>query len=383
MCLGIALLLMAQATAGDLAPVKRANDAVREERRAGIKMVPWRGGTPALTELKHRIREHVETRIAGVPPSQLNPKRVADAISAELRSLSDPALGGDDLFTLPLNPVRGLRLSFLDPEKRFLLLETSVAVLCGEDESLYSYEWTGEWRLRLSSETNGVGEHGYKPRGVASFCLSGPVADGSRLFAVGTYFPWCSSSWRGVTRQVWRFDKEAKAVPLLDRQDIGFLSEGGPETIPIQDGIEFRYLARSIDMGRLTRARVERYVMFGEGLVRGEPIALRPSDFFEEWLNLDWSEAAKYSPPQLEGLHRRMHTSDGEDLLVGEFTFVGVCREYPDEWILQFEVYNPTASQVVRVKQLAPDRFRLAGELNGLSEHCEAMPEPDVTSGKP
>jgi hypothetical protein len=75
---------------------------------------------------------------------------------------------------------------------------------------------------------------------------------------------------------------------------------------------------------------ITRYQITGDQIARIQPLALTPDDFLDEWVQLDWSDAARWSSQSsgadLPTWHSKLHALQNDST---EIEFVQPCPQQP------------------------------------------------------
>src|SRR5580658_1847666 len=133
-----------------------------------------RGATPALTNVKHQLREWIEFRLAGMQWKDgrwtPNPAVLQEQLNDELSRAGlfcEEASCGQNLLGY-------LGRVVIDIQSGFLVVRTSIRVqICGTDDSAYIYEWTdNHWRRIWQSEQNDYEEKRYLPQRLVEIKIS-------------------------------------------------------------------------------------------------------------------------------------------------------------------------------------------------------------------
>lgn len=293
----------------------RATPALNKERDAG----------PDLTPVKTALREWVETKLPAPTkpgrqkgsvetPDKWSLGKLADQLNDELdkagltcgdyTSATYRCQGADEYFETHRGAVGPVSLSTFDSGgTQYLALITRVGVLCGDDESFYLYRPEGSgWKLALASEQNDYREGTYAPQSLTQITVSdeSSSADADRqepLVATLGYGFWCSSTWSSLYTRLWRLVRDRSvARPLVNQansmwwgnEDFGSASLNA-------SGLLVEYTAASMDTGVHSRKHVLNFrVDPGDTITRIDPVALRPTDFVDEWLSMDWAQASQW-----------------------------------------------------------------------------------------
>jgi hypothetical protein len=364
-----------------------------EDRLAAIQvlLVPMRatpiaaaarGATPALTDVKHQLRDWIESRITGL---QWNGDRWTPTPAVLEEQLND-GLGRAGLACPPNarcleNPLGYLGRVVLETQPGFLMVRTSIGVqVCGTDDSAYIYELTDDrWRRIWQSEQNNYEEKTYFPQRLVDVKISPtdwrPESDHTEHLIVTTgVFPWCSSVWQPIYYRIWQTNSTYSAPRLLLDE-----SEQADIAAPIHARanqkdvfIEFQIIAA--DAMRVSDLR--HYVLEKGRLRRTDPVALTPQDFVSFWLRDPWAEVSEWTARNgraiLKAWRQRYQGTDSE------FTPpTRHCTLHPDLWQVATDPgSDPRPSfRYFLIRARPPFRFTIVAA----ADH----PWPDCTEGDP
>jgi hypothetical protein len=395
--LGFALLLClvvpARAEDAALAPLVAKLAAVRAmpESQTGE-----RGGSPALTEAKHLLRDWVEGELTPLGAAG-DATALANALNDRLRAAglecdtdTDPqgkrCMPGEngepgDTFN-GRGYIAGIQL-IRPATPGYLVLETSVGILCGYDDSAYFYEWHDTaWRRILDSERDTYTEKEYRPQTLVDVLVSaGPPGKAPLILTTGIS-PWCSSNWQSLYYRLWRAQPGVVTpAPLLDREEGVYLGEDPPVKARLGTGevlIEFR--DRSVDADVHNRAVIRHFSIGADDRTeRVAPFALNPRDMVDEWLVRPWGEAAGWVDPaaraELEAWHGKLH----RDFVGGDFEDDnGRCQADPTLWQIGIALEDKDVEKpplYFRLRWEPPYRFTL------LSIAPDKQPDCDQADG--
>jgi hypothetical protein len=302
-----------------------------------------RGATPALTVVKHQLRDWAEARLKGLP---------RDGSEAEFQTKLNTELRDADLFCGKKSEghsecLEGMYLGFLEDLKisrlrEFLILQTGVGIGCGFDESAYLYSWSDDgWRRAWQTEQDTYTKEGYKPQRLQSVLISPwNKQNDYMVLTLGTQ-DWCASNWRDVYYRAFHLGPDMDAAPLVEGSDWAALFDDPPILGSVaRDDVLVEYTIASIGGG--AREAIRHYKIDSGGATRVDPLALRPRDFVDEWLAHDWLEAAHWS----EDANRRAMLNWHENLRKrsggGEFIDPTMhCPVRPDLWQVGVDFSDP------------------------------------------
>jgi hypothetical protein len=377
----------------DLSPVVaalakvRATHGVNQERDAG----------PELTPVKQALRAWIEPQLPPNPKSIDRDGAMNVLTSEDLAALSarlNKALNAAGLMCpdndSPANPcassptseenergyVDSVTISSLD-SGRYLLVVTSVGIMCGYDESAYIYRHGPDksWVLLLATEQNRYGENEYAPQHFLSIAAS-PGNTGwddptpPPLVVTLGFNPWCTSNWHSLYTRLWRAsDTNPTPRPLLDRSDSLFIGEDQIAAARLtQNDLLIEYRGGTIDSDSIITTHVAHYLIKpGDTLERIAPIALTPNDFIDEWATAKWPEAARWSDPAADPARLAAFHASSARVTGGSGGFGGPakrCRSDPTLWQVIFSGIADDRKKdplpiYFKVRWMAPYRFTL------------------------
>jgi hypothetical protein len=313
-----------------------------------------RGETPGLMDVKHELRDWIETRLRQFPRKD-DPNSLAKTLNAELDA-------ADLTCTAPRQPHRcapneygfdgtgyitGVSIEtdqgsvmYSGQDQRVaravFVVKTDVGILCGSDESAYVYEWSNNHLLRVLDDEQIIAPgKPYTPQAIDAVHVTPPAEKSkARNVLVLGHQEWCSSTWYDTYHRIWRTTSDGKpAVLLLSNATWSWLNNDPPIEGSInseQALIEFR--VGSLDNGVHSYEAVRHYALDGLGPHRIDPIALGPRAFTEEWLKADWNDGRDWSDPAGVAALRTWHGKLHAEILLGEFRDTTHCGAHPDLW---------------------------------------------------
>ncbi len=304
-----------------------------------------RGATPALTMVKHQLRDWVESRLTGLA-LRGDEGELERRLNTELREAK--LICDDGAADQPRCPEWTL-LGFLEALKfrrsqGFLILQTGVGIECGFDESAYLYSWTDEgWRRVWQTEQNKYTEKDYKPQSIEAVMISPYSETNDYLLLTLALESWCSSNWHDVYYRAFRLGPDLLAAPLVEGGEWAYLGVYFPiQGSVTRDDVLVEFTIRSIDAGVHSRKAVRHYRIDGDQVRRTDPLALSPRDFVDEWLTHDWIEAAFWSESANRGSASDWHKKLHKDLVAGEFVYPTMhCADAPEVWQVGVDFSDP------------------------------------------
>jgi hypothetical protein len=316
-----------------------------------------RGATPILMDVKHELRDWIETQLHQFHRDD-DPASLVKALNATLDAAdltcnspkeptrctsSDSDFDATGYITGVSIAMQQYSVTYSESAPNHeggahavFIVKTSVGILCGTDESAYVYEWSDN-RLQRVLDDEQIIDPGrpYTPQYIDAVHVT-PLSEKSktRNILVLGHQGWCSSTWYDTYHRIWRTTPEGKpALLLLSNATCSWLDNDPPIEGSINSRealVEFR--VGSLDAGVHSYETIRHYALDGPQPQRIEPIALGPRAFVEEWLKADWKAGSAWSDPSdLPALQRwREQLLAGP--LFGEFTDTMHCAEQADLW---------------------------------------------------
>lgn len=373
-----------------LAGTAPGQDVALEQLRATLDRVKSRakdalatqGATPDLTTAKRQLRDWVDsyvTRMAGGGESalelSLNEKLAKAGLMATAASVGGAADAVGESMAGFLGEAKIRRRNSL------LAVTTGIGIVCGFDESIYIYRWTaGKWKRIFDYEQSDYREGHYLPQHVIDVLASPSDKDRPDLVMSLGYTPWCTSNWRADYLRIWSIDGEAKHQTLVETNPGGFSPWFYLKGTIDRDQALVEAMTSSLDASQLTRTVLHRYVFEDGKAVRTDPIALRPADFADEWLSLDWEEARRWSDPANMEVLRKWHGKLRQDRFSGEFIRPSRhCEDKPGHWAVGVDSDSGEANSrkvYFLVQWRPPFRFRMVQVSEQSPPGC-TEPDPD------
>lgn len=287
-----------------------------------------RGASPQLTIAKHKLRDWVESRLAALK-SRDDEAAFAGALNSELRNAGlicgqEPGRPCPDWTSLGF-----LEKLTLHRSGGFLIIQTSLGIECGFDESAYIFSWSeNRWRRVWQNEQNDYQEGKYKPQILTDVLISRFNPSNDYLVLTLGFQSWCSSNWREAYYRVFRPGPDPDAAPLVDDAELAFDPSNIRGVIRNNEAL-VEFTVGSIDGGVHSRETIRHYAIDGSEVTRIQPYALKPRDFVEEWLTREWKEV--YSWSDQDNLRQMSEWHDEKTR--GEFIYPTLhCQQSPDLW---------------------------------------------------
>lgn len=331
-----------------LPPIVHAEDARLDAIRVlllpmradGMQNLKTRGATPALTTVKHELRDWIESRLSVLQWNGVrwnpDPVMLQEQLNDELRRAE---LICEQWSKVPC-PDQS-ELGFLGPvilevKHEFLIVRTSVGIeVCGVDDSAYAYDLVDhQWRRFWQSEQNDYQEGKYFPQRLEEVQISPtdfrPNEDKKNhlILTLGTE-PWCTSSWHDVYYRAWQTrGTRTKPVLLLSGKDWAYIGAPIHGTVTRTEVLT-EYTVSGV--GGEFPLEIRHYVLEKGRLERVDPVALSPRNFAAFWLAHPWPEISRWSA---EGSRSKLkYWRQRHKGPFWEFEYPTLhCQQRPDLW---------------------------------------------------
>lgn len=318
-----------------------------------------RGATAAVTSIKHMLRDWAEAKLTA-----LDDHFDEDALN---RGFQEAAARAGLLCRdgCPLTALGYADAPRVRRQGEFAVIQTSVGIACGYDDSAYLYEWSGSrWQRIFATEQDNYTKAGYLPQTIYSVEISPPDASGARIIVSLGSRPGCSNAFQPLYYRLWRISSGGKPKLLLDASETAYIGFYPPvrATLSAND-VRIEFTAGGTGYGEGHQAE-RHFEISANSARRVEPIAPTPRDFVEEWLSAPWKDAVKFSESaMLEASHDKLHRTDG----MGDFPDAPVqCANNANLWQIGIRLPGVEAKTYYLVRWRQPDHFTLAG----IGEHA-------------
>jgi hypothetical protein len=310
-------------------------------RTNGLQNLKSRGATPALTTVKHLLRDWVETRLAGLQWNGVgwNPDPIVlqEQLNDELNR-AELICNAQSKISCPEQS----RLGFLGPitldmrRESILIVRTAVGIqVCGDDDSAYAYQSAEhQWHRFWQSEQNDYEEGKYFPQRLRDVLISPADFRPDRnptehlILTLGVE-PWCTSNWHDVYYRVWRTKgHDVEPELLLTGSDWAFVESihGSVGTA----GVFTEYTAGN-GVVEPDRPEIRHYVLEKGRLVRVDPVALTSASFTAFWLAHPWPEISNWTAQSNSSKLKEWLRQNKAPF--GEFAYPTLhCENRPDLW---------------------------------------------------
>lgn len=260
-------------------------------------------------ELRLAVTEFIrDPELQGISPARLRTEFLRRAAGRGVRidvvtPDNNNVVPSDQEVVMREHPYRVVDLDFqrLAGRDDLMAVATYLGIPYGSDGSLYVFRKdSAGGNPVFAHEVNGYTEIS-GANGYFGYATSSPGANGEFLVATVRATPWPTSNWQGLGVRIFRITPGPPGQREIFRhEDVAFLGEDNAYTLAaIDNGFSIRFLgSQGLDAGILIRDYVLTYKISGNSVSRVSPVALRPEDFVDEWIQRPWDEASKWNSPE-------------------------------------------------------------------------------------
>lgn len=310
---------------------------------------------PLLVELRRGLRELVSETV-GASPADISAEDLQRTITERLNAMgvmltprdakgNDPnyGIGADGPGSYSYGGILDISARRFEHNPDVLAVTATLSVSCGDDTALWIFRRAGKgWELALVQEAASYDEVN-GALGSFEYFVSPREADGDFFVVSALSHPWCTSNWRTVFYRVARpgsrWDRPRILLDAEDSlfQDYSYRGKNEEATFALlqtDDGFELRHRTLfALDSGLHNRESRKRFVIRGASVVRAGALSDTPQGFLDEWLNLDWNAAARWTVPagraKLASFHAQFHKTDRP---YTEIFLLQPCPDSSDRW---------------------------------------------------
>lgn len=332
------------------APLERVRADLEALRPHAQQHRETRGATPALTAIKHGLRDWAERKLNDLTGDEDSFNRGLQEDAAHAGLLCKDGC--------PLTAIGYADAVRIHRQGEFLKVQTSVGIQCGYDDSAYLYERVnGKWSRIFETEQNTYTAAGYLPQTIYSVDVSAPDASGTRLVVSLGSKPGCSNAFQPLYSRIWRIVNGAKPKLLLDSQETAYIGAYPPARATLTpNDIRIEFTAGGTGYGEGHQAE-RRFSVKANAAKQVEPIAPTPRDFVEEWLAGPWNQVRQWSESaSLQAAHDRLQRRDGR----GDFPDPPQqCAKDATLWQIGIRLHGSDAKTYYLVRWQQPDHFAM------------------------
>jgi hypothetical protein len=188
-----------------------------------------------------------------------------------------------------------------------LFLEFGFGIAYGADSVLLVYQQTeNRWTQKLLWQSRNYDEVKDAFGDFFAYVAIPANVPSGWLIAAAHGSPWCTSRWSGFSLDLLEPTASANEPQIRQHIEHGYVRfEIEPVLNAIPGGLQLRLQTGMVDIDVMTRIGPYRYHLDGTKLQRVQPIANNGRDFVDEWLQVPWSDASRWSASaQLDSLKK-------------------------------------------------------------------------------
>lgn len=308
--------------------------------------VPFATGL-LLTRLKHQLRDLIAKSINTQDAQNDTPPQLQARVLAALKQagveLSDPPFSEywkpEEEVIVSYGYIPAIDIEQPKHHPELLAIKTTLAINCGGDTSLYIFKRNeNQWAMVLALETNDYEDISGAQNGL-DYAIS-PADEAGKFFIVAADVnAWPQSRWQSVRYKMLRIGASPYAPNVVLSAEHGILRDREPACKLTATANTFRldfWGLQSLDYGIQERAYILRYSVDGDRVTRIAPLASRPEDFLDEWINLPWEEAARWvdatNREAMQRWHGRLQRTYDGNYYYADFSFIQPCKEQKNTW---------------------------------------------------
>ena len=237
-----------------------------------------------------------------------------------------------------------------------LIVSTQLWIPCGSsdpDAAIYIFQGRArEWELVLAADADFDSPGASQESGI-QFELSPPDANGKWFLAIAHAPPSCRLDSANLRYKLLRPGRSPdEPVTLLARRDLINRKFDPPFRIRSEEDWFALTRGKQRKLDGESGVTISRYEISGQQVRRIHPLALTPEDFLDEWVQLSWDEAARWSSesnqPDLQRWHSLLNSLEFDST---ELKVVQSCprQEYSDSaWMIELWIdhqLNPSVEE--------------------------------------
>jgi hypothetical protein len=240
-------------------------------------------------------------------------------------------------------------------EPKLIAVTMSFGMECGSDSLLLIYERKANaWQESLRWQSGDYSKISGAFGDLFEYVVL-PQDPGQWVVAVVHGTPWCTSVWSAFALDLIQPKRDVSPQQVLQHMKYGYVIEDEPVIKYRPGGFEFRVEKGIWDFGILRRQGIYRFRLVNNRLERVQPIAMNGRDFVDEWLQVSWSDAQRWSDPanlnSLQQEHTRINALRNSAKMP-EFTYgpVHPCSDDPKHFQVELDL-SPGPASYFHIRQ--------------------------------
>jgi hypothetical protein len=248
--------------------------------------------------------------------------------------------------TVSIGILAGSPPNAVDP----VFVDIGFSISCGEDHMLLVYERRrGSWQEVIRWQSGKYNEISGAFGDFFEYVLVPGGTSGDWALAVAHGRPWCTSRWSSFALDLVAPGSSGVSQRRLLHREEEYVRDSEVTMHTEPQGFEMRMNTGDLDVDIMTRSTVRRYRVTGDSVRRVQPIALNGRDFVDEWLQSDWTDAARWSDSKESEQLRQNHDAifnqrnDTEHIVSYTYGPVSACSDNPKHFQVELD-RNPGAN---------------------------------------
>jgi hypothetical protein len=198
----------------------------------------------------------------------------------------------DGVYGIHLN----ISISRPPTEPQLIAVTVNFGIECGDDSMLLIYERSAErWKESLRWQSDNYSQISDAFGDFFQYAVLPQNERGEWVVAIAHGTPWCTSVWSAFALDLVRPKRDGSPQQILQHIKDYYVREDYPAIKQRPDGFEFRVIKGSLDDDVSRRTGIYRFRLVDNKLERVQPIAMNGRDFVDEWLQVAWSDAQRWS----------------------------------------------------------------------------------------
>lgn len=242
-------------------------------------------------------------------------------------------------------------------EPQLLAVTITFGIPCGEDSMLLIYEHqAGKWQQAVRWQSQDYSQISDSFGDFFQFVVLPTNQPGQWVVATAHGTSWCSSRWSAFALDLVQPKRDGSPQRTLEHIEDGYVRFEKEVIFKYRpDGFEFRVEKGMRDMDIMTRTGIFRFRLVNDRLERLQPIAMNGRDFVDEWLQVKWSDAQRWSNlsslASLEKEHSRLLSLyNGAKTSLFTYGPVRACSDDPKHFQVELDL-TPGSPNYFQIEQ--------------------------------